>query len=115
MSCEWQVGLLVMRTCGAPSMSGCSFCGTPLCAAHTMSGGDGAPACPRCAASHQGYESNEDTELASARDLYYKPYGGAAAFGTQGYFNPAESQFLNNPVREPKRPRDEEEYDHLDT
>ena len=36
MSCEWQVGLLVMRTCGAPSMSGCSFCGTPLCAAHTF-------------------------------------------------------------------------------
>lgn len=90
MSCQWQVGMLVVRTCGLPASGVCSFCGSQLCGMHTVMGADG-PACPRCAASHQGYESNDDTEFARERDENYRTYGGAAKYGEDGYFTEQES------------------------
>lgn len=101
MTCQWQMGLLVMRECGAPAGAGCSLCGRQLCMTHTLMGQNG-PACPQCASANQGYEANEDTELAGSREQYYQPYGGAAAFGRAGYFTPADSAALDHPGLNPQ-------------
>ena len=82
MNCQCQIGMLVLRVCGAAATGACSFCGCQLCVMHTMTG-SGGPACPRCAATQQDYDSNEETELAKARDQHYQPYGGTANFVTR--------------------------------
>ena len=114
MSCQWQMGLLAMRSCDAPATAACAVCGRALCMMH-MSMGQMGPACPSCASRDASYPKNEDTELASSRDEYYQPYGGAAAFGQQGFFSGADSAAMNQPPLIPQRRRTEEDYDAMET
>ena len=113
MICQWQMGMLTMRACGVPAPSGCSMCGRQLCMLHTSMGQNG-PACPQCASTHEGYEKNEDTELASTREQYYQPYGGTAAYGEPGYFSSSDSAAMNRPSLTPRREK-EEDYDAMET
>lgn len=114
MNCQWQVGMLVVRACGSPASGVCSFCGTELCAVHTVTGGDG-PACPRCAGSHQGYESTEESEIARERDEYYRPYGGTSKFGEEGYFTGNEGAALSGAAFAPLQQRAKKKYDPKDS
>lgn len=113
MTCQWQMGMLTMRECGMPAGSGCSLCGASLCMMHTVMGQNG-PACPRCASMNQGYAQTEDTELAASRDEYYRPYGGAAAYGQPGFFSRSDSSAMNRPAAMPVR-RQDEDYDAMET
>lgn len=113
MTCDWQMGLLVMRPCGAPASAGCSLCGRQLCMSHTVMGQNG-PACPQCASVQDGYETTEDTELATSREQYYRPFGGAGGFGRAGYFTAADSAAMNRPGLLPRRPA-RDEYDPMET
>jgi len=113
MSCQWQMGLLAMRPCDAPATSACAICGRQLCMLHTSMGQMG-PACPSCASRDGSYPKNEDTELASSRDEYYEPYGGAAAYGHAGYFSGTESAAMNQPLMPQRRPK-EDDYDATET
>ncbi|MFN0106592.1 MAG: hypothetical protein ACKV2U_31420 [Bryobacteraceae bacterium] len=113
MICQWHMGLLVMRECGAPASSGCAMCGRQLCIAHTMMGRNG-PACPQCASTNEGYEKTEDTEMASSREEYYRPYGGAAGYGQAGYFSDSDSAAMNRPGLPPLKPK-RDEYDAMET
>lgn len=113
MSCQWQMGMLVMRPCGAPASSGCNMCGRVLCMSHTVMGQNG-PACPQCASMHQGYEENEETDFASSRDEYYRPYGGVPGFGHASYFSGADAGAMNRPGPMPVRRR-QDEYDPMET
>lgn len=120
MNCQWQMGMLVPHGCGAPAVSGCSLCGVPICAAHTVPGMGKGPACPSCASANDGYEDTEDTEFVESRDSYYEEYGGEAAFGTDGYFTASEGAMLRQEgASQNLAPEDPdaaaEEYDHLDT
>jgi hypothetical protein len=90
MNCQYRMGLLTMRECGAPAAAGCAVCGTTICQAHMVMGQYG-PACPQCAAANPGYQQNEDTELAAAREEYYRPYGG---FGKSGFFSRGDAAAL---------------------
>jgi hypothetical protein len=105
--------MLVMRECGLPAASGCALCGRTICMAHTVMGQTG-PACPGCAATHQGYASNEDTEMAAARDDYYRPYGGVAGFGQPGFFSGADAAAINQPSVLPRRGA-QDDYDAMET
>lgn len=89
------------------------MCGRLLCMAHTAMGQNG-PACPHCASTHEGYESNEDSEMASTRDEYYEPYGGAAAYGQPGFFSDTDSAHMNRPAAQ-LQPRKRNEYDPKET
>jgi len=113
MTCQWRMGMLVMRECGLPAASGCSLCGQTICMAHTVMGQNG-PACPGCAATHQGYESNEDTELAASRDEYYRPYGGVAGYGQPGFFSGSDAARMNQPATLPRRSASDD-YDAMET
>jgi hypothetical protein len=113
MSCQWQMGMLVMRECGLPAAAGCALCGRQICPAHTMMGQNG-PACPGCASHTAGYEENEDTEIAGARDQYYSQYGGAAQFGSQGYFSGGDSASMAQRGI-PQKPLQQRQYDDKET
>ena len=127
MSCMWQTGLLTMRTCGQPAAGGCALCGMPLCMSHAVQGARG-PACPGCASRNEGYADTEDTEIADAREQYYKPYGGAAAFGAAGlgvaglgaaaYFSQGDAAAMGAPGAMPfaqRKRAEDEDYDALDS
>lgn len=114
MICQWQMGMLVMRECGAPATAGCALCGRSLCMMHTSMGQSG-PACPSCAATNPGYAQNEDTEMAASRDEYYRPYGGAAAYGQAGYFSGTDAAAMNRAPVAPRRSGAEDSYDAMDT
>ena len=114
MSCQWQMGLLAMRACDAPATSACGMCGRALCMMHTSMGQNG-PACPQCASTHSGYPPNEDSEIASSREEYYRPYGGAAAYGQSGYFSDSDEAAMNRPGVAPRRPPKEDDYDAMET
>lgn len=117
MSCMWQTGLLTMRTCGAPAAGGCALCGLPLCMSHVVQGASG-PACPGCASRNEGYEDTEDTEIADAREEYYAPYGGAAAYGSPGFFSGSDSAAMGSPgsvLFAPRKGAEDEDYDALDS
>lgn len=89
MSCQVQMGLLVLRACGQPAMSACSGCGLPLCGMHAAAG-----QCPNCmVASGQGNHNDWARETA-ARNQYYETYGGPAQFGDVGYFNDDDREAL---------------------
>ncbi len=114
MICETPIGMLVMRSCNEPASSICSHCGRPMCMTHTVMGTAG-PSCPQCASTHGGYEPNDETRLADARNTYYSPYGGPAAFGDRGYFSGREGSAMrasgmNRPPEKKKK-----EYDSSDT
>lgn len=105
MTCQWQTGLLSIRSCGEPAAGGCSLCGMPICMAHAVQGTRG-PACPGCAARNEGYADTEDTEQADARDEYYAPYGGAGAFGRPGFFSGRDAAMLGGGMAAmPPQPR----------
>ncbi|MBL8238399.1 MAG: hypothetical protein JNM66_13325 [Bryobacterales bacterium] len=114
MTCQWQTGMLVMRECGAPATAGCALCGRALCMIHTSMGQNG-PACPGCAATHDGYARNEETELAASREEYYRPYGGVAGYGQQGYFSGADAAAMNRGPVAQRRPAQEDDYDAMET
>jgi hypothetical protein len=80
---------------------------------HTVMGQSG-PACPQCASTNDGYEKNEETEMASSREEYYRPYGGTAGFGQPGYFSESDSAAMNQPGISPRRPK-KNEYDPMET
>ena len=113
MICDWQMGMLSMRPCGAPATGACGMCGRQLCMMH-MSMGQSGPACPQCASTHEGYEQNEDTEMASSREEYYRPYGGTAGFGQAGYFSSSDSAAMKRPAVTPRRAK-ENDYDAMET
>lgn len=113
MSCQWQMGVLVMRECGQPAAAGCAICSRPICAAHTMMGQNG-PACPGCAAHTAGYGENDDTEIAGARDQYYSQYGGATQFGSRGYFSSPDSASMAQRGLQQK-PTQQRQYDDKET
>jgi len=52
---------------------------------HTVMGQNGT-ACPQCASMNDGYEKTEDTEMASSREEYYRPYDGAPGPWAGGVF-----------------------------
>jgi len=112
MICQWQMGMLAIRPCGVPATSGCAMCGRQLCMLHTVMGQNGT-ACPQCASMNDGYEKIEDTEMASSREEYYRPYDGASGPGQAGYFSPADSAAMNNPGLTPRRKK-EDEYDAME-
>ncbi len=80
---------------------------------HTTMGAGG-PACPRCGASHEGYESNEEMEVARERDEHYRPYGGAAQYGDDSYFTDAEGAALSGSASLPS-PLKKKKYDPKDS
>ena len=117
MICQAQMGLLVVRECGAPATAACCMCGRQVCATHTVMGQTG-PACPDCAAANPAYAKNDDTDIAASRNEFYRPYGGAAAFGVAGlgaaaYFSASDSASMNQPF--PRRLKKEVDYDHTET
>ena len=114
MNCQWQMGMLAMRECGAPATAGCALCGRSLCMMHTSMGQSG-PACPGCAATHNGYPPNEDTELAASREEYYRPYGGAAGYGQAGYFSGTDATAMNRAPVAPRTRGAEDDYDAMET
>ena len=114
MSCQWQMGLLAMRGCDLPATAACAMCGRALCMMHTSMGQNG-PACPQCASTHTGYPPNEDSELASSREEYYRPYGGTAAYGQSGYFSDSDEAAMNRPGVAPRGPLKEDDYDAMET
>ena len=77
--------------------------------------GQNGPACPQCASTHSGYPPNEDSEIASSREEYYRPYGGAAAYGQSGYFSDSDEAAMNRPGVAPRRPPKEDDYDAMET
>jgi hypothetical protein len=113
MTCQWQLGVMTLMQCGEPATGACSLCGRPLCIKHMVMGMTGA-GCPQCAANNEGFPRSEDTELAAARQEYYRPYGGAPGFGSAGYFSAGDSAALNDPgLAQKKRPR--KDYDAMET
>lgn len=113
MNCQWQMGMLVMRECGAPAAGACSLCGQTLCMAHTVMGQQG-PACPGCASHTEGYGETDDTEIAGARNQYFSQYGGASQFGSRGYFSGADSAAMAQRGI-PQKPARQERYNANET
>lgn len=112
MNCQWRMGMLTMRECGAPAGSGCASCGMTLCGAHAVMGPNG-PACPQCASSQEGYGQTEDTEFAASRQEFYQPYGGVGGFGRQGFFSRSDSASMNRPASAPAQRQ--AEYDAMES
>ena len=56
----------------------------------------------------------DDTEMASSREEYYRPYGGAAAFGQPGYFSGDDSAAISRPGVAPPTPK-QKKYDPMET
>ena len=99
MKCQWQTGLLSPEPCGTLAMGSCGTCGQAICMAHT-SMGQGGIACPQCASSQDGYQQNEETELAGARSGYFQQYG------KPGYFTKNDESSLNN-----KKPKKDDDFE----
>lgn len=90
MSCQAQVGLLVLRVCGQPAMGACSSCGLPLCGLHL-----GAGTCPSCMLTRGNPEENDLTREAANRHQYYETYGGGHQYGDARFFNEGDRQSLH--------------------
>ncbi|MBI2689083.1 MAG: hypothetical protein HYX27_22495 [Acidobacteria bacterium] len=114
MSCEYQLGMLVMRECGAPASGACGMCGRQICPMHTMMG-DAGPACPQCASQAAGYEDNDDTDIAETRGQYFTQYGGAAQFGQRGFFSSADSAAMSQRAFGANPPAKQQRYDPKET
>jgi len=81
MTCQAQMGLLVLRTCGDPSAGFCGQCGKAICAAHQVGG-----SCPGCAADDPQNAQDPTAQEAANRQSYYEQYGQAPQFGDRGFF-----------------------------
>lgn len=117
MTCSWKLGLMTLMECGEPAMGACSMCGNPLCGKHMVMSMAGAAGCPRCAASAQGFPKTDLTEMASAREAYYQPFGGTRGFGSSSYFSDEDEEAMRRrrlgaAAASPQR---ESGYDELDT
>jgi hypothetical protein len=116
MSCQAQVGLLILRPCGQPPVGNCLSCGIPLCEAHVGTG-----TCPDClVAGGHGEESDLAREAAN-RHQYYEAYGKRTEFGGAGYFSAADRAslaaggVLGAGALGAGALARRQEYDHLDT
>lgn len=81
MTCQAQMGLLVLRTCGDPSVGFCGECGKAICAAHQVG-----TSCPECAAADPDAAQDANAREAASRQSYYQQYGQAPQFGDRGFF-----------------------------
>ena len=94
MTCSWKLGMMTLMECGEPAMGACTICGNPLCGKHMVMSLAGAAGCPRCAASAEGFPKTDLTEMASAREAYYKPFGGTRGYGSSSYFSDEDEQAM---------------------
>lgn len=111
MSCQHQLGLLILRPCGQPVAGYCGSCGAALCAEHL-----GAGECAICLVSRGERNENDYTREVGARNEYYQSYGTGAHFGEAGYFSEADREALRPGVAGLVGGADGEgDYDPFDT
>jgi hypothetical protein len=94
MTCSWQLGVMTLMECGEPAMGACTMCGCPLCGKHMVMSMAGAAGCPRCASTNAGFPKTDLTEMASARETYYQPFGGTRGFGSSSYFSDEDEEAM---------------------
>lgn len=117
MICGWRMGVMTLMECGEPAVGACTMCGSPLCGKHTVMSMAGAAGCPRCAASAEGFPKTDLTEMASAREAYYKPFGGTRGYGSSSYFSEEDEEAMRQRRvgAAASRPREDRDYDAMET